>query len=107
MTDELKSKILNLNEMINYQEGAVVSRTIFDKDKSNLTVFAFAKDQGLSEHTSPYDAIVQITDGEADIFIEGTQHTLTKDQMIIMPANKPHSLKAKTNFKMLLTMIRG
>lgn len=106
MNDDLKAKALNLNEMINYQEGAVVSRTVFDKEKSNLTVFAFSEGQGLSEHTSPYDAIVLITDGEADIFIEGEKHTLIKDQMIIMPADKPHSLKAKSNFKMLLTMIR-
>jgi len=98
---------LTMNELVAYQEGTVVSRTLIDKKVGTLTAFAFDAGQGLSEHTAPYDVCVQILDGEAEITIAGTEHHLTAGQMIIMPANQPHALKAVKRFKMLLVMIRA
>lgn len=98
---------LTMNELVNYQEGTVVSRTLIDKQVGTVTVFAFDAGQGLSEHTAPYDAFVQILDGEAEITIDQEPHHLIAGQMIIMPANKPHSLKGISAFKMLLVMIRS
>ena len=92
--------------MVSYQPGAVVSRTVIDKDAGTVTLFAFDTGQGLSEHTAPFDALVQIIDGTADITIAGSLHTVKEGEMIIMPANKPHALKANPQFKMLLVMIR-
>ena len=89
-----------------YQPDAVVSRTILDKSIGNVTLFAFDKGQGLSEHTSPYDAMVHILDGQAQIFVEGVEHIVDSGKYIIMPAGKPHSLKALVPFKMMLIMIR-
>ena len=97
---------INMNELIAYQPGSVVSRTLLDKKVGTLTLFAFGEDQGLSEHTAPYDATIQIIDGSADITIAGTVQRLTTGQMIIMPANIPHSVRAVGQFKMLLIMIR-
>lgn len=105
-TTNLTGQVLTMTELIAYQEGSVVSRTLIDKKIGTLTLFAFGAGQGLSEHTAPYDAVVQIVDGEADITIAGTVHHLVAGQMIIMPANQPHSLRAAESFKMLLTMIR-
>ena len=96
-----------LNDMIAYQENAVVSRTIIDKDVGTVTVFAFDDGQGLSEHTAPYDAMVQVLDGEVEITISGEPRPVKSGELIIMPANEPHSLKALGRFKMLLTMIRA
>lgn len=93
--------------MIAYQENAVVSRTIIDKDIGTVTVFAFDDGQGLSEHTAPYDAMVQVLDGEVEITISGEPRHVKAGELIIMPANEPHSLKATGRFKMLLTMIRA
>lgn len=90
-----------------YQDGAVVSRTLIDKQAGTITAFAFDEGQGLSEHTAPYDAFVQVLDGEAEITIDGTLHLLGAGEMIIMPANRPHALKAVRRFKMLLVMIRA
>ncbi len=101
-----KSQILNLYNMIAYQEGAVVSRQITKAEAGNVTLFAFDTDQGLSEHTAPFDALVHILDGEAQVTISGTQFNLKTCDAIIMPANEPHALKAVQRFKMLLTMIR-
>jgi quercetin dioxygenase-like cupin family protein len=98
--------VLYTKDMVSYQPGSVVSRTLIDKSVGTVTVFAFDSGQGLSEHTAPFDALVQIIDGTADITIAGSVHTVREGEMIIMPANKPHSLKANPQFKMLLIMIR-
>ena len=99
-------RVLEMADLIEYQEGSVVSRTIIDQQTGTLTLFAFATGQGLSEHTAPFDALVYLLDGEADIAIAGQSYRLRKGEMIIMPANKPHALKAIDKFKMLLVMIR-
>ena len=96
-----------LADMVAYQEGAVVSKTLLDKKTGTVTLFAFAAGQGLSEHTAPFDALVYIMDGEAEITIAGNNHHLAAGEMIIMPAGKPHALKALEKFKMLLIMIRS
>lgn len=98
---------LKMTELTAYQPGSVVSRTLIDKKIGTLTVFAFDEGQGLSEHTAPYDALVQILDGTAAITIDGVERRVESGEMIIMPANHPHSLKATTRFKMLLVMIRA
>ena len=102
----LASAVLNIKDLVSYQTGSVVSRTLIEKSVGTVTVFAFDHGQGLSEHTAPFDAFVQIIDGTADITIDGYLHTVKEGEMIIMPANRPHSLKANPQFKMLLTMIR-
>lgn len=107
MSTAPKSQVLNLAEMVNYQEGAVVSRQITKADAGNVTLFAFDKDQGLSEHTAPFDALVHILEGEADVTISGQPFRLNAGDAIIMPADEPHALKAIQKFKMLLTMIRA
>jgi quercetin dioxygenase-like cupin family protein len=93
--------------MIDYQAGSVVSKTIIDKPTGTVTLFAFAEDQGLSEHTAPFDALVYLVDGEAAITISGKTHNVKAGEIIIMPANDPHALKAVTRFKMLLIMIKS
>jgi quercetin dioxygenase-like cupin family protein len=103
---KLHAQATNLTNLINYQDGAVVSRTIIDKKAGTVTLFAFDQNQGLSEHTAPYDALVQILEGEAEITISGNPIKLKQGEATIMPANKPHALTAKTKFKMLLTMIK-
>lgn len=95
-----------LSELIDYQEASVVSRTLIDKKAGTVTLFAFDEKQGLSEHTAPYDALVQIIEGKAEIVISGKKHSVQEGEIIIMPASQPHSLKAVRRFKMLLTMIR-
>lgn len=106
MSTPEKSQVLTLYDMITYQEGAVVSRQITKAEAGNVTLFAFDKDQGLSEHTAPFDALVYILDGEAQVIISGKPFNLQAGDAIIMPANEPHALKAAQRFKMLLTMIR-
>lgn len=101
------SQVLHLAEMTGYQEGAVVSRQITKADTGNVTLFAFDKDQGLSEHTAPFDALVHVLEGKAEVMISGQPYTLDAGDAIIMPANQPHALKALERFKMLLTMIRA
>jgi len=98
--------VLNLSEMISYQDGSVVSKEIIKKQTGTVTLFAFDKGQGLSEHTAPFDALVNIIDGQAEVTISGKPFIVKKGEMIIMPANKPHSLKAVEKFKMLLVMIK-
>lgn len=105
--DNLTGQALALADLVQYQAGAVVSRTLIDKKIGTLTLFAFDDGQGLSEHTAPYDAFVQIVDGAADVTIAGTAHRVSAGQMIIMPANLPHALRAAGRFKMLLVMIRA
>ena len=104
---ELIGKALTLSELVSYQDGSVVSKTLIDKKIGTLTMFSFGAGQGLSEHTAPFDAVVQVVDGEADVVINGETQTVVAGQMIIMPANIPHELKAVKPFKMLLTMIRA
>jgi quercetin dioxygenase-like cupin family protein len=103
---KIVGKALNLAGLIEYQNGAVVSRTLLDKDAGSITLFAFDKGQGLSEHTAPYDATVQIIEGVAEIKISGKPSRVKAGELIIMPANKPHALRAVEKFKMLLIMIR-
>ena len=97
----------DLAELVSYQKDAVVSKTIIDKKTGTVTLFAFDQGQGLSEHTAPFDAMVQVMDGEVEIRIAGNPHQVKAGQIIIMPANEPHALKAIAPFKMLLTMIRS
>jgi quercetin dioxygenase-like cupin family protein len=94
-------------DLVNYQEGSVVSRTIIDKKPGTVTVFAFGAGQGLSEHTAPYDALIEVVDGKAVVFIEGVEYPVDKGQNIIMPANRPHAVRAVERFKMVLVMIRA
>jgi quercetin dioxygenase-like cupin family protein len=96
-----------VNDLIAYQEGAVVSRTLIDKKVGTVTIFAFDEGQGLSEHTAPFDAMAQILDGQVEIKISGQPFHLKAGEMIVMPANQPHSLRAITAFKMMLIMIRS
>ncbi|QTA82306.1 Cupin 2 domain-containing protein [Desulfonema limicola] len=105
ITDYLKEG-LALEKLIDYQTSSVVSKTIIKKPTGTVTLFAFDKDEGLSEHTAPFDAMVYIADGNARIMISGKEYNLAKGQMIIMPANQPHALKAVEPFKMLLIMIK-
>lgn len=101
-----KETIFNLENAIEYTSGGVISKQVIKSKGGNLTLFSFDKEQGLSEHKTPFDAIVLILDGEAEITIGGKLHLLKKGESIIMPANVPHALKAVERFKMLLTMIR-
>ena len=98
---------ITMAELVAYQTGSVVSRTLIDKKIGTVTLFAFGEGQGLSEHTVPYDAFVQIVDGTGEITIDGQAQTVETGQFIIMPANRPHSLRAVKQFKMLLVMIRA
>jgi quercetin dioxygenase-like cupin family protein len=106
-TENLLGKVLNMASLVDYQKGAVVSRQIINKQAGTVTVFAFDKGEGLSEHTAPFDALVQILDGEAEVTISGKPNKLAAGEMIIMPAGQPHSLKAPARFKMALIMIRS
>ena len=96
----------NLSDLVEYQKESVVSKTLIKKEKGTITVFAFDKDQGLSEHTAPFDALVQVLDGKADILLAGSSNVVSEGEMIIMPANVPHALKAIEKFKMMLVMIK-
>jgi len=97
----------DLNSLVDYQDGSVVSKEIIKKEKGSVTLFAFDQGQGLSEHTAPFDALVYIFDGQAQITIAGKQHYLKTGQTIVMPANQPHALKALERFKMFLVMIKA
>ena len=105
-TQNIIGQVKQLSAMAAYQEGSVVSREIIKKDVGSVTIFAFDKGQGLSEHTAPFDALVNVIDGEAEIIISGSPNSLKTGDFIIMPANKPHSLHAVGKFKMVLTMIK-
>ncbi|MBD3197804.1 MAG: cupin domain-containing protein [Candidatus Lokiarchaeota archaeon] len=104
---EEEVQIENILNAIDYQSGSVVSKTVIDKDAGTVTVFAFDKEQGLSEHTAPFDALVVILEGTAEIIISGKKYTLKKNESIIMPANEPHALKAIERYKMMLVMIKS
>ena len=103
----IAGRAVGLKELVNYQDGAVISREIIRQEKGTVTIFAFDEGQGLSEHTAPFDALVQVLDGEAEISLAGSPQLVKEGQMIIMPAHKPHALKAVKRFKMLLIMIRS
>jgi len=100
-------KSFTAGELISYQEGSVVSRTLINKKTGTVTLFAFDKAQGLSEHTAPYNAMVHIIEGEAEIIIAGNSHNVKAGEIIIMPAGKPHALNAVSEFKMFLVMIKS
>jgi quercetin dioxygenase-like cupin family protein len=106
-SEDLTGKVMELSGMVEYHLGSIVSRTIIDKPAGTLTLFAFEKGQGLSEHTAPFDAMVYILDGEAEVTISGKPLQLKQGEMVIMPANEPHALRATTRFKMMLTMIKS
>ena len=105
--EDFLAQAKKLSDLAAYQEGSVVSRTIIDKKAGTVTFFAFDKGQGLSEHTAPYDAMVFIIEGEVEIIISGNPIRLKDGEMVIMPADEPHSLKAIEKFKMILIMIRS
>jgi quercetin dioxygenase-like cupin family protein len=93
-------------DIINFQQGSVVSRTVIKKPTGTVTYFAFDEGEALSEHTAPFDALVSIVDGTAEVIISGVSYPLNKGEMIIMPANEPHAVKATSKFKMMLVMIK-
>jgi quercetin dioxygenase-like cupin family protein len=101
------AQVIKLRDLVAYQSGAVVSRTLVNEDEGSITAFAFDEGQGLSEHAAPYDASVVVIEGEVEIKISGSPHRLKEGEMIIMPANKPHALRAVTKMKMLLVMVRS
>jgi quercetin dioxygenase-like cupin family protein len=104
---ELIGNALTLRDLVTYQDGSVVSKTLIDKKIGTVTMFSFGAGQGLSEHTAPFDAFVQVVDGEAEVLINGQPQIVSAGQIIIMSANIPHELKAVKPFKMLLVMIRA
>ena len=106
-TEGLLGKVVDMAGLVDYQPGSVVSRTVIDKPSGTLTLFSFDKGQGLSEHTAPFDALVYILDGEAQIIISGRPLRVKQGEMVIMPANEPHALQAVRRFKMLLAMIKS
>ncbi|MCK6539645.1 MAG: cupin domain-containing protein [Anaerolineales bacterium] len=106
MSTAPKSEVLPIANLVSYNDGSVVSRQITKAEAGNVTLFAFDKDQELSEHTAPFDALVHVLDGEAEIKISGKPFHLKMGDAIIMPADEPHAVRALTRFKMLLTMVR-
>ena len=108
MGADIMAKALDIQKLVEYQDGTVVSREVIKKELGTVTFFAFDKGQGLSEHSAPFDAMVQIIDGEAEITISGQKHTVKAGEIIIMPANEPHALQAvNDSYKMILTMIKS
>jgi quercetin dioxygenase-like cupin family protein len=104
--NELYAKVLNLKDLVQYQQGPVASRMVINKKAGSITLFSFDEDEGLSEHTAPYDATVTILDGTCEVWVAGVTYQLNEGETIIFPANVPHALSAITKFKMMLTMIR-
>jgi quercetin dioxygenase-like cupin family protein len=107
MNQENTPKVENLNHLLTIQDGAVVSRTLVNEKAGTITLFAFGQNEGLSEHTAPYDAFVQVLEGTLEVTISSQPYQLSSGDMLIMPANEPHALKAQTPVKMLLVMIRS
>jgi len=101
------AEVNNLFNLVDYQDGTIVSKTLIDKKAGTITIFAFDQNQGLSEHTAPYDALLIVLDGEVKITISGKPFKLKKDEIIVMPANKPHAVNALSKMKMLLVMIHS
>jgi quercetin dioxygenase-like cupin family protein len=104
--EELKGKVLRLKDLVTYQEGTVASRMIINRKAGSITLFSFDENEGLSEHTSPYDATVTILEGECEVWVAGQTWQMKEGETIIFPANAPHALSGITRFKMSLTMIR-
>jgi len=105
--DSAGEEARKLADLVDYQEGSIVSRTVIDKPMGTITLFAFDKDQGLSEHKAPFDAFVYLLDGEAVVTISGKPRIIKQGEMVIMPANQPHALRATQRFKMMLVMIKS
>jgi len=105
--ESLLAKPLAMARLVEYQPGSVVSRAVIQKKTGTVTLFAFDEGQGLSEHTAPFDALLCVLDGQAEVVISGNLHAVKQGEMILMPAGEPHSLKAVGAFKMMLVMIRG
>ncbi len=105
--DELKGKVLVLRDLVTYQEGTISSRMVINRKAGSITLFSFDEDEGLSEHTAPYDATVTILEGECEVWVAGETYQMKEGETIVFPANVPHALSAITRFKMSLTMIRG
>ncbi len=104
--DELKGKVLQLKDLVNYNEGTVASRMIISRKAGNITIFSFDENEGLSEHTAPFDAVVSILEGECEVWVAGQTFTMKEGDTIIFPAHVPHALSAVTKFKISLTMIK-
>lgn len=104
--EELKGKVINLKDLVNYADGAVASRMIISRKAGNITIFSFDENEGLSEHTAPFDAVVTILEGECEVWVAGQTFQMNVGETIIFPANVPHALSAITKFKMSLTMIK-
>lgn len=105
--EELRGAVSDLSGLVAYQEGAIVSRIVLRAPAGSVTLFAFDAGQELSEHTTPFDALVHVIEGEAEIIISGQSHSVREGQVIVMPADEPHAVKAPRRFKMMLTMIRA
>ena len=106
--NDIKAKVLDIQNLVDYQDGTVVSREVIKKELGGVTFFAFDQGQGLSEHSAPFDAMVQVIDGEAEITISGVKNTVKAGEIIIMSADEPHALQAKNGpYKMILTMIKS
>lgn len=103
---DLLGRVLSLKDLVQYQDGTVASRMIVNRKSGSITLFSFDEDEGLSEHTAPYDAVVTILDGECEVWVAGSTHRMKEGDTIIFPANAPHALSAITKFKMMLIMIR-
>ena len=104
--EELKGKVIHLKELVNYADGAVASRMVISRKAGNVTIFSFDENEGLSEHTAPFDALVTILEGECEVWVAGQTFLMNVGETIIFPANVPHALSAITKFKMSLTMIK-
>jgi quercetin dioxygenase-like cupin family protein len=103
---ELYGKVIHLKDLVNYSDGTVASRMIISRKAGNITIFSFDENEGLSEHTAPFDAVVTILDGECEVWVAGQTSQMSVGDTIIFPANVPHALSAITKFKMSLTMIK-
>jgi len=106
-TEFEKAKVFNFNDSVEYSDGGIVSKTVLKKETGNISLFSFAKGEALSEHTAPFDAMIQVVDGKGEVIIGGKSFFLETGQTIIMPANIAHAVKAVEKFKMVLTMIRS
>ncbi len=102
-----KAKVFSFNDSVEYASGGILSKTVLKKETGNISLFSFAKGEALSEHTAPFDAMIQVVDGKGEILIGGKSFILEAGQTIIMPANIPHAVKAVEKFKMVLTMIKS
>ncbi len=107
MASVQKRQILQLTDLVDYQDGSIVSRPVIKSDQGNITIFAFAGGQELSEHTAPFDALLHVLEGEIEVTISGQAYHLNSNEAIILPANEPHAVKARSHSKIILTMLRA